>query len=118
MSVKFVVWEMSLSLKQLQKEFCKNSLVPAVLILPSFVFKEMSLSLEQLKRDFPKHSLLATLECSGNRRKATLYPTLKGHGNEADFLGILHKPVWHRSITLRFKPFRFWLPIHGDIHNR
>jgi hypothetical protein len=32
---------------------------------------------------------------------------LKGHGNEADFLGFLHKPVWHRSLTLRFEPFRF-----------
>jgi hypothetical protein len=27
---------------------------------------------------------------------------LKGHGNEADFLGLLHKPVQYRSITLRF----------------
>jgi hypothetical protein len=25
---------------------------------------------------------------------------LKGHGNEADFLGVLHKPVRHRSLTL------------------
>ncbi len=28
---------------------------------------------------------------------------LKGHGNEADFLGFLHKPVRHRSFTLRFE---------------
>jgi hypothetical protein len=32
---------------------------------------------------------------------------LKGHGNEADFLGFLHKPVRHRSFALRFEPFRF-----------
>jgi hypothetical protein len=38
-------------------------------------------------------------------------PLLKGHGNEADFLGFLHKTVRHRSITLRFEPFRFWLRI-------
>ncbi len=35
------------------------------------------------------------------------YPQLKGHGNEADFLGFLHKSVRHRSLTLNFKPFRF-----------
>jgi hypothetical protein len=29
---------------------------------------------------------------------------LKGHGNEADFLGFLHKSVRH---TLHFEPFRF-----------
>jgi len=33
--------------------------------------------------------------------------TYKGHGNEADFLGFLHKSVWHRSLTLHFEPFRF-----------
>jgi hypothetical protein len=43
--------------------------------------------------------------------------TLKGHGNEADFLGFLHKPVRRRSITLRSKPFRFWHWIRGDIRN-
>ncbi len=42
---------------------------------------------------------------------------LKGHGNERDFLWFLHKPVRHRSITLRFDPFRFWLRIRGDIRN-
>jgi hypothetical protein len=36
---------------------------------------------------------------------------LKRHGNEADFLGFLHKPVRHRSLTLRFEQFRFWLQI-------
>jgi hypothetical protein len=43
---------------------------------------------------------------------------LKGHGNEVDFLEFLHKPVRHRSITLFFEPFRFWLQIRGDISNR
>ncbi len=32
---------------------------------------------------------------------------LKGHGNEADFLGFLQKLVPHRSLTLHFEPFRF-----------
>jgi hypothetical protein len=32
---------------------------------------------------------------------------LKGHGNEADFLGFLHKPARHRSFTLHFEPFLF-----------
>jgi hypothetical protein len=46
--------------------------------------------------------------------------TLKGHGNEADFLGFLHKKksVRHRSLTLHFEPFRFWLRIRRDIRNR
>ncbi len=43
---------------------------------------------------------------------------LKGHGNEADFLGFLQKSVWHWSLTLYFEPFRFWLRIRGDIRNR
>jgi hypothetical protein len=43
---------------------------------------------------------------------------LKGHGNEADFLGLLQKLVPHRSLTLPFEPFRFGLRICGDIHNR
>ena len=45
--------------------------------------------------------------------------SLKGHGNEADFLGVLQKWVPHRSLTLPpFEPFRFWLRIRGDIRNR
>jgi hypothetical protein len=40
---------------------------------------------------------------------------LKGHGNEADFLGILQKLVPHESLTQLFGPFRFWLQIRGDI---
>jgi hypothetical protein len=43
---------------------------------------------------------------------------LKGHGNEADFLGFLHKSVLHGSLTLHFEPFRFWLRIPRDIRNR
>ncbi len=43
---------------------------------------------------------------------------LKGHGNEADFLGFLQKLGPHRSRTLSFEPFRFWLRIRGDIRNR
>jgi hypothetical protein len=34
---------------------------------------------------------------------------LKGHGNEADSLGFLQKLVPHRSLTLPFEPFYFWL---------
>ena len=44
--------------------------------------------------------------------------SLKGHGNEPDFLGFLQKLGPHRSLTLPFEPFRFWLRIRGDIRNR
>jgi hypothetical protein len=40
---------------------------------------------------------------------------LKGHGNEAYFLGFLQKLVPHESLTLPFEPFRFLLRIRGDI---
>ncbi len=43
---------------------------------------------------------------------------IKGHGNEADFPRFLHKSVRNWSLTLHFEPFRFWLRIRGDIHNR
>jgi hypothetical protein len=43
---------------------------------------------------------------------------LKGHGNEADFLGFLQKSVPHKSLTLPFGPFQIWLRIWGDIRNR
>ncbi len=36
---------------------------------------------------------------------------LKGHGNEADFLGFLQKSVRHRFLTLNFEPFRFGLRV-------
>ncbi len=42
---------------------------------------------------------------------------LKEHGNETDFLGFLQKLVPHRSLTLPFEPFRFWLWIRRDIRN-
>ncbi len=34
------------------------------------------------------------------------------------FLYVLHKSLWPRSLTLPFKPFRFWLRILGDIRFR
>jgi hypothetical protein len=40
---------------------------------------------------------------------------LKGHGNEADFLGFSQKLVPHESLILPFEPFRFLLRIRGDI---
>jgi hypothetical protein len=43
---------------------------------------------------------------------------LKGHGNEADILGFLQNLVHHRSLTLPFATFQFWLRIRGDICNR
>jgi hypothetical protein len=43
---------------------------------------------------------------------------LKGHGNEADFLGFLQKSVRRRFLTLHFEPFQFGLRILGDIRNR
>jgi hypothetical protein len=43
---------------------------------------------------------------------------LKGHGNEADFLVFLQKLVPHRSLTLPFELFQFWLRIRRDIRNR
>ncbi len=43
---------------------------------------------------------------------------IKGHGNEAVFLGFLQKAVRHRLFTVHFEPFRFGLRIHGDIRNR
>jgi hypothetical protein len=42
----------------------------------------------------------------------------KRHGNEADFLGFSQKLGPHRSLTLPFESFRFWLRIRGDIRNR
>ncbi len=40
---------------------------------------------------------------------------LKGYGNKPDFPRFLHKSVRHRSPTLHFGPFRFWLRILRDI---
>jgi hypothetical protein len=47
-----------------------------------------------------------------------MYLILKGRGYEADNLVFLQKLVPHRSLTLPFEPFRFWLRICGDIRNR
>jgi hypothetical protein len=58
-------------------------------------------------------SLHVAGEVTGKKKRQ-----LKGHGNEADFLGFLHKLVRHRSFTVHFEPFRFWLRIRGDIRNR
>jgi hypothetical protein len=43
---------------------------------------------------------------------------LKGHGNEAEFLGFLQKFVPHESLTLPFEPFRFLLRIRGEFRIR
>ncbi len=43
---------------------------------------------------------------------------LKGHGNEADFLGFLQKSVRRRFLTLHLEPFQFDLRIRRDIRNR
>ncbi len=61
---------------------------------------------------------------TGTERKGINRVDLKEHGNEADFLGFIHflgffhKSLPHESLTLPFEPFRFWLRIRGDIHNR
>ncbi len=51
-------------------------------------------------------------------KRATGGIMLKGHGNEADFLGFLQKSVRHRFLTLHFEPFQFGHRIRGDIRNR
>ncbi len=57
-------------------------------------------------------------ECLHEARDGILDISLKGHGNETDFLGFLQKLVSHESLTLPFRPFRFWLRIRGDIRIR
>jgi hypothetical protein len=57
-------------------------------------------------------------QLSESMRSQNIIQNLKGHGNEADFLGFLQKLGHHRSLTLPFEPFRFWLRIRRDIHNR
>jgi hypothetical protein len=52
------------------------------------------------------------------RKVVFIHHTLKGHGNEADFLEFLQKLVPYRFLTLPFQPFRIWLRIRGDIRNR
>ncbi len=53
-----------------------------------------------------------------DRVSAQLIALLKGHGNEANFLGFLQKSVRHRFLTQHFEPFRFGLRICGDIRIR
>jgi hypothetical protein len=40
---------------------------------------------------------------------------IKGTSQGGGFLGFFHKPVRHRSLTLRFELFQFWLRIRGNI---
>jgi hypothetical protein len=67
---------------------------------------------------WPPGCLAAWLWLPGRQRSGAETLFLKGHGNEADFLGFLQKPVRHRFLTLHFEPFRFGLRNRGDIHNR
>jgi len=67
-------------------------------------------TVDDLTGDFAKVPLSRRSDCCRT-------VPLKGHGNEADFLGFLQKLVSHRSLTLPFEPFRFWLRIR-DIGNR
>jgi len=69
---------------------------------------------QKKKLDF--YGLNSGWMCSLEGRKLLLI--LNGHGNEADFLGFLQILGPHRSLTLPFEPFRFWLRICGDIPNR
>jgi hypothetical protein len=45
-------------------------------------------------------------------------PNIIRYGNEADFMGFLHKSIPRESFTPHFEPFRFWLRIREDIRNR
>jgi hypothetical protein len=67
---------------------------------------------------YTRSSLSSAKMTVWNGKSRLIEIALKGHGNEADFLGFLQKLVPHRFLTLPFKPFQFWLRIHGDIHNR
>jgi hypothetical protein len=68
--------------------------------------------------DCTKYFIKNTCTHSSSYTTFLFLPFLKGHGNEADFQRFLHKSVRHRSLTLHFEPFRFWLRICGDIRNR
>jgi hypothetical protein len=63
------------------------------------------------------HTIQNVQEGKRHQKKRDI-TVLKGHGNEADFLGFLQKLGPHRSLTVPFEPFRFWLQIRGDIRNR
>ncbi len=71
-----------------------------------------------LAHDHHSYSIELMQYGSSKKHGDAVFVFLKGHGNEADFLGFLQKLVPHRSLTLPFEPFRFRLRIHGDIRNR
>ncbi len=50
--------------------------------------------------------------------KAKIYIYVKGTWQWGRFSGVLQKLIPHRSLTLPFELFQFWLQIRGDIHNR
>jgi len=86
------------------------------------IVDKVNSDIQRLPTNLPPPSLYC---CAKNiltvlRVTLTQYITvhLKGHGNEPNFPRFLHKSVWHRSLTLHFEPFRFWLQILGDIHIR
>ncbi len=54
-------------------------------------------------------SLKTVVFIEGLNIDLTVSINLKGHDNEADFLGFLQKLDPHRSLKLPFAPFRFWL---------
>ncbi len=65
-----------------------------------------------------RHDLITSWSPLKKDRSSLDRLLLKGHGNEADFLGFLQKLVPHRSLTIPFERFWFWLRICGDIRNR
>jgi hypothetical protein len=85
-----------------------------VLCCPRNTLSQINLSLRifnrNTKKDSISHHFLNLDEMVKN--------ILKGHGNEADFLGFLQKLVPQRSLTHPFAPFRFWLRIRGDIRRK
>jgi hypothetical protein len=75
--------------------------------------------LSELKASITKvNTTIDILYVAGKYQCVMLQYRLKGHGNEADFLGFWQKLVPQRSLTLPVEPFRFWLRIRGDIRNR
>jgi hypothetical protein len=69
------------------------------------------LNTEQMIFTAIKQSITASVTV----RKSHITNVLKGHGNEADFLGFLQKSVRHRFLTLHLEPFRFGLRIFAEI---
>jgi hypothetical protein len=71
-----------------------------------------------LAHDHHSYSIELVQYGSSKKHGDAVFVFLKGHGNEADFLGFLLKLVPHRFPTLPFEPLRFRLRILGDIRNR